>query len=143
MIIKKEKGLAGLDLTIAVAAIIIFSTLIVFLMGNNVTENIKLKKDTLAMIYITEIFENVGIEDYSNLESGNYEDITNNSYDDSIENLIPLDIGDRYNVNLTITNKFENIDNNEDIIKKIIVTLKYSVNDKEYICSMERMKIKE
>jgi len=143
MKIKKENGLAGVDLVIAVIAIIAFSTIIVFLMYNNVMENVKLKRETLAMIYITEILENVGIESYQNLENGNYEDIGNNSYTSSIENLLPKDMGNWYKVNLTITNELENVENNEDIIKKIVVTLIYNINNKDYTCSMERMKIKE
>jgi len=143
MKIKRENGLAGVDLVIAVIAIIAFSTVIVFLMYNNVMENIKLKRETLSMIYITQIFENVGIESYQNLPNGNYEDIGNNSYASSIQNLIPVDMVDGYKVNLTITNQLENVENNENIIKKIVVTLIYNINNKEYTCSMERMKIKE
>jgi len=97
----------------------------------------------LSMIYITQIFENVGIESYQNLPNGNYEDIGNNSYASSIQNLIPVDMVDGYKVNLTITNQLENVENNENIIKKIVVTLIYNINNKEYTCSMERMKIKE
>lgn len=137
---KEENGLAGVDMIIAIVALMIFSTLIVALMYNNILENVKLKKETLAMIYITEIFENVGIESYQNLKVGEYEDITNIFYDENIRNLIPQDIEDSYKINLTITNQFEST---EDIIKKISVTLIYNINDNEYICSMERMKIKE
>lgn len=143
MKVKKENGLAGVDLVIATIAIIAFSTIIVFLMFNNTMENVKLKKETLAMIYMTEIFENVGIEDYSNLANGNYEDINNNSYDISIENLLPLNMQKGYKVDITITNELENVENNEDIIKKIVVTLTYSINNKDYTYSIQRMKIKE
>ena len=142
MKIKNENGLAGVDFVIATIAIIAFSTIIVFLMSNNVMENIKLKKETLAMIYITEILENVGIEDYSNLTNGNYEDIGNNSYASSIENLLPLNMAEGYKVDISITNELENVENNEDIIKKIVVTLTSSINVKDYTYSMERMKIK-
>lgn len=143
MKIKKEKGLAEVDLVIAVIAILAFSTIIVFLMSNNVIENVKLKKDTLAMIYMTQIFENVGIESYQNLENGTYLDIRNNDYNTNIKNLIPQDLEEGYVVDIIITNQLENVENNEDIIKKIKVKLTYSINNKEYTCSMERMKIKE
>ena len=143
MKIKREKGLAGVDLVIAVIAVMAFSTVIVFLMQGNVNENVKLKKDTLAMIYITEIFENVGMESYQNLENGTYEDIGNNDYISSIENLLPLDMAKGYKVDITITNGIENVANNEDIMKKVVVTLTYSLNNKNYTCTMERMKIKE
>jgi len=112
-------------------------------MYSNVMENVKLKKETLAMIYITEIFENIGIEDYSNLSVGNYPNITSNSYDNYIERLIPTDLPEDYKVNLLITNQFEGITNNENILKKVQLKLTYEVGNKVFNSSMERMKIKE
>lgn len=143
MKIKKENGLAGTDVVIAVVVIMLFSTLIIALIYNNFMENVKLKREALAMIYITEIFENVGIANYEDLKNGNYIDIENNSYSDNIKNLIPLDMVGGYNVNLVITNDLQNVENNENILKKIVVTLTYRINNKKYSCSMERMKIKE
>ena len=87
-----DRGLATVDMIIAIIAIMIFSSLIVSMMYSNVMENVKLKKETLAMIYMTEIFENVGRENYSNLSVGTYEDITVNTYDEYIEGLIPEDL---------------------------------------------------
>lgn len=143
MKIKNNRALAGIDIVIAVMAITIFSTLIVSMMHSNVMENAKLKKETEAMIYITEIFENIGIENYNNLPVGNYEDITNNSYDESIEKLIPTDIEGKYLVNLVITDQLEGVSDKEDILKKVQITLTYDLVGKRYNCSMERMKIKE
>jgi len=129
MIVKKSKGLAGIDIIIAIIAVSIFSTLIFSLMYNNLVENVKLKKETLAMIYMTEIFENIAIADY--------DDIT----EQNITRLVPWDITNNYNVNIVISNKFEGID--EDVLKKIQVTLNYTVNNKTYSYSMERIKAKE
>ena len=142
---KKDKGIAGVDIVIAVVALMLFSTLILSLIYNNVAENVKLKKETLAMIYITEIFENVGIESYENLENGTYENIgENNDIDNiNIKNLIPEDAKKQYRVDLLITDELEDVETTEDIIKKIVVTLTYGINNKNYTCSMERMKIKE
>lgn len=143
MKVKQEKGFTGVDVVIATIVIMVFSTLIVTLIYNNFFENAKLKKETLAMIYITEIFENVGIESYKNLENGNYEDIGNNYYNEKIEKLIPTDIVGKYKIDLTITEPFNNVEEKENIMKKINVTLTYKLNKKEYSCSMERVKIKE
>lgn len=143
MKIKKNSGVAGVDIIIAIIAVTIFSTLIISMMYSNVMENVKLKKETLAMIYITEIFENVGIENYNNLPIGNYENIKVNNYHENIEKLVSEDISNDYKVDIVITNELEDVENNEDIMKKVVVTLTYNINDKNYICSMERMKIKE
>jgi len=143
MKIKNDKGLAGVDMIIAIIAVMIFSTLIVSMMYSNVMENVKLKKETLAMIYMTEIFENVGIENYSNLSVGTYENITVNTHDGYIEGLIPEDLPEGYEVDMVITNELEGVTNNEDILKKVQLTLTYKVGDKFFSSSMERMKIKE
>jgi len=131
MNIKKQNAIAGIDAVIAIITIIIFSTLILTLIVNNLKENVKLKKDTLAMIYITEIFENIAIEDYDKINDSN------------IDNLIPQQVKDNYSVDIKITNQFENVSNNEDIMKKITLTLTYEFDNEEYSCSMERMKIRE
>lgn len=128
MNIKKEVGLAGIDMVIAVIAIIIFTTLILALMSNNVMENVKNAEETMAMIYITEIFENIGIADYDN--------VTN----DNKENFIPQQVYNNYGVNLTIGN----VDGkSQDILKKINLVLTYKIGNKTYSCSAERIKAKE
>lgn len=132
MKIKKNNGLTGIDTVIAIIALMLFSTLIISMIYNNVFENVKLKQETLAMIYITEIFENIGIEDYNNITQEN------------ISQLVPKEVIDNnYEVTMDITTDFEDVTNKEDIMKKINVTLTYKVGDKNYSCSMQRMKTKE
>lgn len=126
MNIKKESGLAGIDTIIAVIAVILFSTLIIFLITNNILENLKLAKESMAIIYITEIFENIAIEEYVNVTQENS------------NNFIPTDIKSDYQVEINVTDYGE-----EDIMKKINVKLTYGVGNKEYTCSMERFKTKE
>lgn len=131
MKIKKDNGFTVVDVIIAVIAIMIFSTLIYSLMYTYVLENVKLKKETLAMIYMTEIFENIGIARYTDVTQEN------------IYNLVPEHVTDSYNVEFTV----EDIAGSKDIIKKIQIKLTYSVgtegNKKQYTCSMERMKIND
>lgn len=143
MKVRNNKGVAGVDIVIAIIAITIFSTLIISMIYSNVTENVKLKKENLAMIAITEIFEKVGIENYSNLENGTYNDIGNNNYSEVIENLVPQYAIDNFKVDLIITDQLEDVNNMENIIKKIKITLTYEVGNKTYNCSMQRMKVKE
>lgn len=127
----KEKGLAGIDIVIAIIAIMIFSTLIISMIYNNLVENVKLKKGTLAMIYLTEIFENVAIEKYENVTQSN------------IGNFIPEQMKDIFQVEILVATDFEGITNAENIMKKVTVKLSYQIDDKTYNCSMERIKIKE
>lgn len=130
MKIKEEKGIAGVDTVMAIVTVMIFSTLIFSMIFNNAVENVKLKKETLAMIYITEIFENVGIESYENITQSN------------ISNLVPEEVYDIYNVQISVTDYFPDISNNE-IMKRITATLTYQVNGQEYSCTMKRIKAKE
>lgn len=128
---KSKKGLAGIDMVIAVIAVVIFSTLIVSLIYYNATENVKITKETLAMIYITEIFENIGMASYDDITEAN------------INNLIPQGVDNGYTVDITIDNQNIENDEKEDIIKKITAKLTYEVGNKTYTCSMQRLKVKE
>lgn len=130
MNIKKNSGLAGIDIVIAIIAIVIFTTLILALMYNNAMENIKIVKETLAMVYITEIFENIGIADFDEVTAGNE------------NNFIPKEVNKNYEVNLKIEDEFEDLEK-QNIIKKINIIIKYEIGDKTYSCSAERLKAKE
>lgn len=128
---KKDTGLAGTDMIIAIITIIIFSTFILSLMINNSIENMKIAKETMAMIYITQIFENIGIADYDTVSEKN------------TDNFIPEEALNNYKVDITIEDDFEEIEEQQDIIKKITLSLSYNVGNKTYTSSMERYKIKE
>lgn len=127
---KKDKALAGIDMIIAIIVVIIFSTLILSLITNNALENVKTAKESMAMIYITEIFENIAIEKYENVT------------EDNINKFIPEQaLLDNYRVEMKIEENINEIP--EDIIKKVTITLFYKINEKEYQYSMERLKIRE
>lgn len=143
MILKNDKAMTMTELIISIVAIIMFSTLIFSLFYYNVMENYKLTKETMAMIHMTEILENVGIESFENLNVGNYTDVGDNKYELSIEKLVPARAKDNYKVDIIITDEFSGLTNNEKIMKKVKVTLTYEINNKKYACSLERMKIKE
>ena len=131
MIKNRHRGFVAIDAIISIIAIMIFSTLILSLMYNNAMENLKLKKETLAMIYITETFENIGRENYDNVTIEN------------IDNLVPKDALENYEVEMDITTDLDNCKNNENILKKIQNKMSYSINSRTYSYIMERMKIKE
>lgn len=132
MNIKKNTGLAGIDVVIAVIAVIIFTTLILAIMSSNAKESVKIAKETMAMVYITEIFENIGIADFDEVTEENK------------ENFIPDEVKKNYNVELVVKEDFEEIEETkEKIIKKIELKLTYQIGNKTYSCSAERLKSKE
>lgn len=127
MNIKKNGGFVATDIVLAIIGIFMFSTLIVSLMHNNSLENLKLKKEALATIYLTEALENIGI--------ANYEQVT----EENTDIFIPGDIENNgYDMDITITE-----DDNEGITKKITTTISYNIGDKEYTKVIDRTKIKE
>lgn len=129
---RKDNGFVGIDMTIAIIAIIVFSGLIIFLMYDNFLENVKIKKEALATIYLTETLENIGIENYDNISIENK------------ENLVPVSATENgYDIQLTISNPYKEDTTKEDIIKKVVASVSYKIGNKNYQHSMERIKIKE
>ena len=129
---RKNNGFVGIDMVIAIFAIITFSALIISLMYNNFLENMKIKKEALATIYLTETLENIGIESYDYINIENKENLISTN---AIEN--------GYDIQLTISNLYGNDASKENIIKKVVATISYKIGDKNYQYSMERTKIKE
>lgn len=132
MVFKRNNALAGIDMIIAVFSVIVFSVIILTLISNNVLENVKTTKETMAMIYMTEIFEKIGIADYDAV------------LEENKDSFVTEEILNNYEVEMEVTDTFENIEEkNEPILKKIKLTLKYEIGNKTYSCSMQRLKIKE
>ena len=131
MNIRKNNGIVGTDIVIAIIAAAIFSTLIISMIYNNVTQNVKLKKETLAMIYMTEFFENVGIANYDYINTTN------------VSNLIPEEAKNLFDIQVDVSDTFSGVPADQYIMKKIQAVFKYEVGGNIYTCSMERLKIKE
>lgn len=137
MNIKSKKGFVGIDMTLAIVAVIIFSVLIIALLNNIFSHNLKINKKALATIYLTETLENIGI--------AKYEDITQENIDNKVINLIPQEALEKgYTIDIKVDEKINLEDEEtEDIFKKIKVTISYNVKNKNYEYYMERLKAKE
>ena len=61
MKVKNNKGYVAIDMALAILGIIVFSGLIISLMHSNFLGNAKTKKEAIAVIYLTELMENIGI----------------------------------------------------------------------------------
>lgn len=137
MNIKSKKGFVGIDMTLAIVAVIIFSVLIIALLNNIFSHNLKVNKKALATVYLTETLENIGI--------AKYEDITQENIDNKVINLIPQEALEKgYTIDIKVDEKINLEDEEtEDIFKKIKVTISYNVKNKNYEYYMERLKAKE
>lgn len=129
--IKNSKGFTQTDIVVAVVAIIFFTTLIVALMTNVKVQSAKLKGKLLADIYLTEALENVGILQYDYVTEEN-------------KNLIFPKMTDVFTPQLSIS-KLTDEDNtkDEDVIKKVEVTITYQIGNKTYEETAQRLKVKE
>ena len=128
---RESNGFVGVDMIISIIAVMIFSGLIISLMYTNFLENVKLRRETLATIYLTETLENIGIS--------SYEEITT----DNINSFIPEDLEENgYEIQIELDSDL-NLAEDENIIKKIKATISYTIQNKNYEHSMERIKVKE
>lgn len=129
--LKKQTGLTAVDISIAIVAIMIFTSIIMSLMYNVRNENLRIKAKALATIYLTEISENIGIAKYEQVTEDN-------------SNIIPENIPDSFITKVKVESPYssEN-DDKKDIIKKVNIEIKYTINNKSYTENFERLKIKE
>ena len=137
MSINSKKGFVGVDMILAIIAVIVFSVLIVALTNNSLIEVLKINKKALATIYLTEMLENIAILEY--------EDVTEEKIKAMSEELIPEELDELgYRIKIQI-NEYENNEENEkkNIFKKVKVTISYGISNKNYEYSMERLKVKE
>ena len=128
--LRNKKGLTGVDISIAVIAIILFSSIILSLMYNVKLENLKIKAKIQANIYLTEIAEKIGVADYDDVTSEN-------------TNLFPGEITDAYIAKIEVSKFSDEDTSKEDIIKKVKITISYKIGNKTYEESLQRLKVKE
>lgn len=123
-----EKGITGIDLTIGIIVLSIFTGVIVSLMLNAYSTSIEVKKSANAMAYATIILEKV--------DEKSFEDV-NDSFVAYLEALGEVDISDDY----TITFNTEVLE--ENLFKKATITVSYDVNDDQKSITINKLKIKE
>ena len=159
MKLKNNKGYVAIDMAVAIIGIIVFSGLIISLMYSNFLENAKTKKEAIAVIYLTELMENVGIATYEQVPLDKEKEKNLELYQEKIENLKPADLKkssssnnkDVYRIDIKIVNigqdgeeiNIEQVEETNDIIKKITATISYTVGNKKYSNTLQRIKIKE
>ena len=128
---KREKGLAGVDVSIAIVAVVIFTSIILSLMYNVRVENRKITMKTLATLYLVETLENVGI--------ANYDDVTEANAD----KLLPSSMPEDYSGAVTVQEYSEEETEKDNLIKTVSVTISYKLGANTYEETIQRLKIKE
>lgn len=134
--INNEKGFTLIDIIVALIIILLFMSLISVLFFNITKSSKSIERESHATFIATNI-----IEAYKSL---NYDDVLpiaeNHEITDGTEIVPgqPIVIQDGYSAFVTIQNYVpEGEDSNNDLVKKIIVTVKYKVANKEKSVQLE------
>ncbi len=131
-ILKKEEGITGIDITIAIILITIFISIIATLFYNIQKTSTELERETIATSYAVEIIEEIkalGFGQLPNVDEGTnqitgYEDkyIEDNGKDTPYYQTIRVE-------DYSEINESEEIE--PDMVKKVTVTISYKVNNKD------------
>ena len=126
-IISNNKGITGIDLTIGIIVLSIFSGVIISLMVNTYCTVVEIRKSANAMAYATIILEKVDEKSFEKV---------NDSFVSYLEALGEVDISDDYKVEFSTETL-------EDSFKKAIITVRYDVNGEEKSITINKLKVKE
>ena len=155
--INSQKGITGVDITISIFIIVIFSSLIATIFYNISIANTSKKRNATASIYITEVLEEVGKMNYDDVTTELLKSHITEKYSNSSDIYIE-DYNGNYEVNgYTITMEVTNYnetygeengvsyDNRgkEDVIKIVKVKVEYKVGKNIDFIEISRIKTKE
>ena len=131
--IKKEEGISGVDISIAIGIIIVFVSIIAVVYINLYMVNIGIERMQRATNYGVQILEKV--------DELNYDDVTIENFTaDSNGNIEGIRISKGYNVNVTI-NKYVPSDTEDvNVVKIIDVEISYKVGKKLETVKLHRIK---
>lgn len=135
MKLNKERGATALDISTGALIFMLFTSIIftLYLQIYKQSSLVKIHQD--AMGYVIQICEDIDLEDYEATED--LEEYKNN-----IINKINLPV-DRYTLTLQQEKYIESHPEAEDIIKKIIINIKYTFDDEEKSIEIKKIKVKE
>ena len=140
--LKNNKGITTVDAAIALVIIVIFATAMTSLFYNVYLSTTEAKRTAVALNYAVDIFENIGIKDFSSLTPtsalSDITEIQSVSGNDTATGTATGKIG-TYSITLNINN-YEDTDK----IKIIKLKIEYPVSrkDKEKI-ELQRLKVIE
>ena len=134
-IMRKESGITGIDLVIAIIIMSIFIGIITTLMTNIYKQSLEIQASSYAMAYATVILEKVDEKSFEEVQEPNFIE----NLKDSGEITMP----DDYEITLDISNPDNVTQDVASVIKKATVTVSYNVNNKEQSMSISKLKVKE
>ena len=131
----KENGATALDISTGALIFMLFTSVIFTLYLQIYKQSSLIKIHQNAMGYLIQICEDIDLEDYSVTEDLN-------EYKKSIINKINLPV-DKYTLTLQQEKYIDTHPGANDIVKKIIVKIKYNFDDEERSIEIKKIKVKE
>lgn len=126
-----NKGITGIDITVAIIIIITFTGVISGLMYSIYKTSITVQKSAEADAYATIILEKVDEKAYDEVDENFVQKLKEDK---------EIEISDDYAITFTV----ETYDDDEfDLIKRVNVTIKYTVAKEEKTLEISKLKIKE
>lgn len=126
-----NKGITGIDVTIAIIIIIVFTGVIANLMFSIYKAAIEIQKGANADAYATIILEKVDEKPYDEVDE---------NFIQTLKDSGEVEISDDYLIELVIE---PYTDLQFELIKKVNLTIKYSVSNEEKTLNIAKLKIKE
>lgn len=137
MKLKNERGVTGIDIVTGLILFLIGTAAVLNLYLQIYKNSITLKINETILGYVTEIFEEIDLE--------NYDDIT----DERVDNIIlAANIPEQYTITKTIA-KYKDIVqaanglNINDYVKRISLRIQYSIDDTNRDFTISKVKIRE
>lgn len=121
-----NKGITGIDLTVSLVVLAIFSGVITSLMSNIYKNSIEIQKSANAMAYATIILEKVDEKPFEQID---------NNFITTLGN--EIEISNEYNVSLS-TEVIE-----QELLKKVALKISYKINEEIKSITINKLKIKE
>ena len=128
MKILDNKGVTGIDLTISIVVLSIFSGLIITLMSSIYKNSIEIQKSANAMAYATIVLEKVDEKSFNEIDENFVNALKTNG---------EIDVANDYAINFS-TDVLE-----ENLIKKVVVKVVYDINGEQKSITINKLKIKE
>lgn len=126
-----NKGITGVDITIAIIILITFTGVIASLMFSIYNTSLNIQKGANADAYATMILEKVDEKSYNEVDE---------NFIQMLKDENEIEISDDYVTELTIE---PYTDYQYELIKKVNLIIKYTVNKEEKTLNITKLKIKE
>lgn len=138
MKVKNERGVTGIDIATGLLIFVIASAVVVNLYFQIYVTTIQTKVHEVAVSCITDIFEKIDLEDYDDITEARIAALIEES---GLNKYFSGKDGNK--VEYSLSNYAEENDKEEDLVKKINITVVYKVGEREITFPINKIKIRE